>query len=213
MVRCCAHCMQLQPLFGSPHADDSKPASHHTSSAPAPAMSTTAVAALTQLLHACLADQAMPSLQDIMRERQEKLDSGDAAPLDSPSHASATQASTESASGDADKASAAERQVEVRWYDARARTALKKVAEWINVPWSKMAVFECLAAEQAQVSTLCHGDVCTKTGSGVLCHNDYSRSFPFKRLSSCLSRGACLHCTAKLCNVRRYHSLGSYIRA
>lgn len=43
------------------------------------------------------------------------------------------------------------RQVEVRWYDARARTALKKVAVWINVPWTKMATFECLAAEQAQV--------------------------------------------------------------
>ena len=119
-------------------------------------MSTTAVAALTQLLHACLADQAMPSLQDIMRERQEKLDSGDAASLDSASHASATQASSESASGNADRAAKAARQVEVRWYDARARTALKKVAEWTNVPWSKMAVFECLAAEQAQVSTSCH---------------------------------------------------------
>ena len=113
-------------------------------------MSTTAVAALTQLLHACLADHAMPSLQDIMRERQEKLDSGDAAPLDSASHASTAQTGNESA-GNADNAKAAARQVEVRWYDARARTALKKVAVWTNVPWSKMAVFECLAAEQAQV--------------------------------------------------------------
>ena len=41
--------------------------------------------------------------------------------------------------------------MEVRWYDARARTALKKVALWTNVPWTKMATFECLAAEQAQV--------------------------------------------------------------
>ena len=44
-----------------------------------------------------------------------------------------------------------DRQVEVRWYDARARTALKKVALWTNVPWTKVATFECLAAEQAQV--------------------------------------------------------------
>ena len=44
-----------------------------------------------------------------------------------------------------------DRKVEVRWYDARARTALKKVALWTNVPWTKMATFECLAAEQAQV--------------------------------------------------------------
>lgn len=38
-------------------------------------MSATAVAALTELLHACLAQQAMPTLQDIMKDRQEKLDS------------------------------------------------------------------------------------------------------------------------------------------
>ncbi len=56
-------------------SDDSKSASHHASSAPPPAMSATAVAALTQLLHACLAQQAMPTLQDIMKDRQEKLES------------------------------------------------------------------------------------------------------------------------------------------
>ena len=44
--------------------------------------------------------------------------------------------------------------MEVRWYDARARTALKKVALWTNVPWTKMSTFECLAAEQAQVPCL-----------------------------------------------------------
>lgn len=114
-------------------------------------MSATAVAALTQLLHACLAEQAMPSLQDIMRERQEKLDSPDATPLDAASHASAAQSSSEASSGDGSAGGTMSRQVEVRWYDARARTALKKVAEWTNVPWQKMAVFECLAAEQAQV--------------------------------------------------------------
>lgn len=49
-----------------------------------------------------------------------------------------------------------DRQVEVRWYDARARTALKKVALWLNVPWTKVATFECLAAEQAQVGCCLH---------------------------------------------------------
>ena len=118
-------------------------------------MSPAAVAALTHLLHACLADTAMPSLQDIMRERQEKLDSPNPPNLDSASHASPAQTVPESSSAAAG-ATAGARQVEVRWYDARARTALKKVAEWTNVPWTKMAVFECLAAEQAQVSTEMH---------------------------------------------------------
>lgn len=69
--------------------------------------------------------------------------------------ASQAQSSAEPASGeDLNSASSGgkqDRQVEVRWYDARARTALKKVAAWINVPWTKVATFECLAAEQAQV--------------------------------------------------------------
>ncbi len=64
-------------------------------------------------------------------------------------------------SGDASKGQGDARQVEVRWYDARARTALKKVAVWTNVPWTKMATFECLAAEQAQVNSLSEGDCAT----------------------------------------------------
>ena len=59
-------------------ADDSQPASHQAASAPPPAMSATAVAALSQLLNACLAQQAMPTLQDIMKDRQEKLESSGA---------------------------------------------------------------------------------------------------------------------------------------
>ena len=53
-----------------------------------------------------------------------------------------------SSAGSSDKGG---REVEVRWYDARARTALKKVAVWTNVPWTKIAIFECLAAQEAQV--------------------------------------------------------------
>ena len=64
-----------KPAQSSYKPDDSKPAAHHASSGPLPAMSATAVAALTELLHACLAQQAMPTLQDIMKDRQEKLDS------------------------------------------------------------------------------------------------------------------------------------------
>ncbi|KAA6418450.1 MAG: hypothetical protein FRX49_11610 [Trebouxia sp. A1-2] len=136
----------------SPHkTDDSKSAAHHASSASPPAMSATAVAALTQLLHACLAQQAMPTLQDIMKDRQEKLESSDEASTvqNTNTPTSAAGASGFSSAGSADGSGAA-RKVEVRWYDARARTALKKVAVWTNVPWTKMSTFECLAAEQAQ---------------------------------------------------------------
>eukprot|EP00884_Botryococcus_braunii_P013340 jgi/Botrbrau1/22006/Bobra.0024s0022.1 len=34
----------------------------------------------------------------------------------------------------------------VRWYDARQRVALKRVALWLNVPWSKVAAYEQLLA-------------------------------------------------------------------
>lgn len=39
----------------------------------------------------------------------------------------------------------------MRWYDARARVALRMMAEWMRVPWAKMTIFESLLAEQAQV--------------------------------------------------------------
>ena len=73
-----------------------------------------------------------------------------------PEQSSATGQSSASGQSSATQQKPAEgqssaRQVEVRWYDARARTALKKVALWTNVPWTKIATFECLAAEQAQV--------------------------------------------------------------
>ncbi|KAK9823941.1 hypothetical protein WJX72_006533 [[Myrmecia] bisecta] len=38
----------------------------------------------------------------------------------------------------------------VRWYDARARVALQRLAAWLHVPWGKLAMYECLLAEQAQ---------------------------------------------------------------
>lgn len=36
----------------------------------------------------------------------------------------------------------------VRWYDARTRTALRRVAAWLNVPWATVANFEHLLAYQ-----------------------------------------------------------------
>ena len=36
----------------------------------------------------------------------------------------------------------------VRWYDARARTALRRVASWLNVPWPTVVNFEHLLAYQ-----------------------------------------------------------------
>ena len=60
-------------------ADDEQPASHQAAATPPSALSATAVAALTQLLNACLTQQAMPTLQDVMKDRQEKLESSGAA--------------------------------------------------------------------------------------------------------------------------------------
>ena len=48
----------------------------------------------------------------------------------------------------------------VRWYDARARVALRRVATWLNVPHAKLATFECLLAQQAQVSTFHASNAC-----------------------------------------------------
>ena len=64
-----------KPKLPKTKADDEQPASHQAAAAPLPAMSATAVAALTQLLNACLTQQAMPTLQDVMKDRQEKLES------------------------------------------------------------------------------------------------------------------------------------------
>lgn len=140
-----------KPAQLSHKSDDSKPASHHASSAPPSALSATAVAVLTQLLHACLAQQAMPTLQDIMKDRQEKLESTDeSSNVGNSSAPTSAAGATGFSSEDTGRGQGDARQVEVRWYDARARTALKKVALWTNVPWTKMSTFECLAAEQAQ---------------------------------------------------------------
>ena len=68
-----------KPKLPNTKADDAQPASHQAAAAPLPAMSATAVAALTQLLNGCLTQQAMPTLQDIMKDRQEKLESSGAA--------------------------------------------------------------------------------------------------------------------------------------
>lgn len=68
-----------QPTPPNTKADDAQRAAKQTAAAPPPTMSATAVAALTQLLSACLTQQAMPTLQDIMKDRQEKLESSGAA--------------------------------------------------------------------------------------------------------------------------------------
>lgn len=68
-----------KPKLPNAKIDDEQPASHQAAAAPPAAMSATAVAALTQLLNACLTQQAMPTLQDIMKDRQEKLESTGAA--------------------------------------------------------------------------------------------------------------------------------------
>ncbi len=40
----------------------------------------------------------------------------------------------------------------VRWYDARVRTALRRVASWLNVPWPAVGNFEHLLAYQVPAS-------------------------------------------------------------
>ena len=40
--------------------------------------------------------------------------------------------------------------VNVRWYDARARVALREVADWLEAPWQKVALYERLFAQQTQ---------------------------------------------------------------
>ncbi len=37
-----------------------------------------------------------------------------------------------------------------RWYDARARIALKRLCQWLNVPWSRVQNFEMLLAYQVE---------------------------------------------------------------
>ena len=39
----------------------------------------------------------------------------------------------------------------VQWYDARARVALRRVALWLHVPAAKLAMFEAMLAQTAQV--------------------------------------------------------------
>lgn len=52
------------------------------------------------------------------------------------------------AGADIAKGKKAERVPRVRWYDARVRTALRRVASWLNVPWPAVGNFEHLLAYQ-----------------------------------------------------------------
>lgn len=46
------------------------------------------------------------------------------------------------------------REPSVRWYDARARSALRRLAVWMNVPWRKVATFEHLLAYQLRAAAI-----------------------------------------------------------
>ena len=52
--------------------------------------------------------------------------------------------------GDASQRAAVQQPL-VQWYDARARVALRRVALWLRVPAAKLAVFEAMLAQTAQV--------------------------------------------------------------
>lgn len=165
------------------------------------AVSAQAIAALSELLHACLGKSQMPTLQSVMQGAQEREAGSDkklqpsaaitghqqapsataqgaalgpeaakvasSRPAPAAAQASAGQPSSQqagSAAADADapaggrSAEAAElpaeevqTQPQLRWFDARGRVAMKRVAQWLNVPWQVVAKYECLVAQEAEV--------------------------------------------------------------
>ena len=165
-------------------------------------VSAQAIAALSELLHACLGKPQMPTLQSVMKEAQKQKEAGtgkkqqpgaaitghqqapsataqgaalrpaaakaaSSRPAPAAAQASAGQPSSQqagSAAAEADApaddslAEAAElpaeevqTQPQLRWFDARARVAMKRVAQWLNVPWQVVAKYECLVAQEAEV--------------------------------------------------------------
>ena len=165
------------------------------------AVSAQAVAALSELLHACLGTSEMPTLQSVMQEAQKREEAGSdkkqqpaaavtghkqasataqgtplgpaaanvssSRPAPAAAQASAGQPSSQQAGTAAAKADvpagdrlaeAAElpaeevqTQPQLRWFDARGRVAIKRVAQWLNVPWQVVAKYECLVAQEAEV--------------------------------------------------------------
>ena len=62
----------------------------------------------------------------------------------------------------------AEKAANVRWYDSRSREALHLVAEWLQLPWDKVVLYECLLAQQAQVGKhLCYLALSLEVSEGV----------------------------------------------
>lgn len=144
------------------------------------APSAESLGAIMTLLDACLSTHHMPTLQDVVSEAQEKglpqspLDnvrmhklhqSLDSILYDDSSSGTVrgqhTKTHVKYSSNDwlaclltgkpqEPKQSRAQ-EPGVRWYDARARVALRRVAMWLQVPSSKLPVFECLLAQEAQV--------------------------------------------------------------
>ena len=37
----------------------------------------------------------------------------------------------------------------MRWYDARARVSIRRMAAWLAISWDRVATYECLLAEAA----------------------------------------------------------------
>ncbi len=58
-----------------------------------------------------------------------------------------------------------------RWYDSRAREAVARVADWLQVPWSKVLLYECMLAQQSQVDSKSQPQIllsCPSLGHGLL---------------------------------------------
>eukprot|EP00891_Asterochloris_glomerata_P004921 jgi/Astpho2/4921/Aster-x1266 len=122
------------------------------------AVSAQAIAALSELLHACLGKSQMPTLQ-------------------SPSQATSKppqprrkvllwglrqQRSAEAAELPAEEV---QTQPQLRWFDARGRVAMKRVAQWLNVPWQVVAKYECLVAQEAEPPEVAAEDASKSQGT------------------------------------------------
>ncbi|CAK0785406.1 hypothetical protein CVIRNUC_008615 [Coccomyxa viridis] len=86
-----------------------------------------ALGAVMSLLEACLSTGHMPTPEEAVSDAQKD----------------GAQSKKAAKQGSA-------REPSRRWYDARARVALRRVAMWLNVPNLKLVTFECLLAQQAQ---------------------------------------------------------------
>jgi len=150
-TRCQACCGAHAFLGSSPHVLS-------LSLQPACALDEVRWGAPQALLEGSLARPRMPTLHDVVAAAS----AGDPARAQKPDgpeppggmgalSGDARAAEQPGPGADRNPAEGAQPAPAVRWYDARARVALKRVAAWLLVPPGKLATLERIAAQQAQV--------------------------------------------------------------